>query len=131
MRSILIAPLPIRRRVMANETPLMIEDLFGTPPSPTALTALAAAFALALIGTIKICSTYDGVSVPVWLIFNWLFPVIGPLIVLIYSPAPEGVRAEKSLWREFLTEEPHRKYLEKGEQTEAFQTWRKSQESKA
>ena len=63
---------------------MMMEPMLGWSESPLTWAFVAGTVLLALGGTIKICSIYDGVAVPVWLIFNWLFPVIGPLIVLIY-----------------------------------------------
>ena len=106
----------------------MIVDLLGSNASPIIMVCLiAAAFILAILATVKICNTYEGTEVPAWLIFTWLFPFIGPLIALFYSPVPEERRAEKSLWREFLAEEPHRKFLEKNQQQDAFESWRKAQ----
>ena len=106
----------------------MIEEWLGYMVTPTTWVFLAAvAFLLAMVATIKICNTYDGAEVPAWLIFNWLFPLIGPMIALFYSPISENCRNERFLWREFLSEEPHRKFLKKNQQKEAFEVWRKDQ----
>ena len=109
----------------------MIEELFGSLANLTTLVTLSVAFLFALGATFKVCGTYDGVAVPTWLIFVWLFPFVGPLITLFYSPLPEGRRIEKSLWKQFLAEEPHRKFLQKDRQNEAFELWREAQGSNA
>ena len=84
------------------------------------------ALILAVYATAKVIGRYDGVERPVWLLFVWLVPWVGPLISL-YCVFQDMKLSdpERKLYQHFLDEAPHHKYLEGEERRKRFNEWRK------
>ncbi len=94
-------------------------------PETLIYTTSIISFLLAVFATKRVFTLYSDTAVPTWLIFIWLFPIIGSVICFLYNPVPSEVPQEVLDLKAFYKEQPHRKHLNAEEREELFELWKK------